>query len=464
MPFKITLIIMNLSKEQIDKRFQTHLAIAEIVSFVLYGAFFKQLFPRSSNPNDSSFQDALTRYPIFQATHLMVVLGFALLLTFIQRHRITTMVTCLWVGCLSAQFYFLWNAIWQFILTSNPASMSINHIIGGEFAAASVLIAVCAIIGKASNYQYFLLTMLFMPVYTFNEVMVLQVIGARDIGGSMVIHTFGACFGLAVAYHLNYKNSKPHNKNLQTSQSAFTTALLGTVLLWALWPAFNGAQTENAYDLSLAVINTYLGLSASVLGTLLMSTYFFHGKFNLDQLANATLAGGVIMGSGADLIQSGFVANFVGFGAGALSASLFQYATPILQEKGLHDVAGIFNLHCVPGILGGLLSVLYRAIWIDGGAVYQFFGVFVSVFLSVVAGHFTGQYIRMFHYTETANDFYNDIYFAHFEENLTDKLAVYDKTNKNMENELFDQANDRASNFSEGLLGGSNIEMKAKNN
>ena len=452
---------MNFSRSEIDQRFQSQLAIAEILSFILYGIFFKQYFPNPTDPNTQSIvQDALTRYPFFQSIHLMVVLGFGLLLTFIQKHRITTMVTCLWVGCLSAQFYFIWNAFWTYFLTTNTAQMSMNHIIEGEFAAASVLIAVCAIIGKASNYQYFLLTMIFIPVYSLNEVVVLEILGARDIGGSMIIHTFGACFGLAVAYHLNYKNSKGHNKNLHTSQGAFTTALLGTVLLWALWPGFNGAQAANAFDLSLTVINTYLGLSASVIGTLLLTTFFFHGKFNLDQMANATLAGGVIMGSGADMIQSGFVANFVGFLGGAISTVLFQYAPPILQQNGLHDVAGIFNLHFIPGVIGGLLSVIYRAIWIDAGSGSQFMGVVVSVLLAAVAGNFTGKYIRVFHSTETANDFYNDFYFAHLEENVSDKLAYYEKNQKNGESELFDAANERASNLSERLLVGNSLEMK----
>lgn len=452
---------MSLKREDIDKKFQSQLLIAEILSFVFYGYFFKQLYPNQTSPEtQESIKDGINRYSFFQSVHLMVVLGFALLLTFIHRHRMNTMVVCLWVGCLGAQYYFIWNGIWELIINQTSVTMDMNHIIGGEFAAASILIAVCAIIGKASNYQYFLLTMIFMPFYALNEIIVLDVIGARDIGGSIVIHSFGACYGLAVAYSLNYNNSKSHNKNLHASQTSYTSALLGTTLLWALWPAFNAAQTTTALGMNLAVINTYLGLMASVLGTLVTTIMFYNGKFNLDQMANATLAGGVIMGSGADIIQSGFVANFVGFLGGAVSTFLFQNSPSVLQSHGLHDVAGIFNLHCVPGILGGLLSIFYRAVWVDSNSERQLFAVIYAVALSSFVGYRAGIYMQQFHYTETANDFYNDAYFAHLEENIAEKLHTYDSKQGNNEHELFEKSS-KKSGLSEKFIEKDDFRLKS---
>ena len=429
---------MNLSISEIQKRFRTQFGIAEITSFVLYGLFFNQFFP---NPNTQETQkildDAVTRYSLFQASHLMVILGFALLLTFIQKHRITSLVTCLWVGCLSTQFYFIWNAFWQRIINGKSAQMSINYIIQGEFATASVLIAVCAIIGKASNYQYFLLTMFLLPIYSLNEILLLDVLGVKDIGGSMVIHTFGACFGLAVAYRLNYKNSKEHNKNLQTSQGSFTTCLIGTVLLWALWPGFNGGQCSNSMDLNLSILNTYFSLSASVLGTLFISVYLHDGKFNLDQMANATLAGGVIIGSGSDIIKSGFVANMVGFFGGVVSTLCFQYASPFLQKKGLHDVAGIFNLHFIPGVLGALMSIGFRVIWVDNQPQKQLYGILITVLLSGFFGNLTGIYMRSFNFCEKESEFYSDVIFVELDQITHDKLNKYDSGDHDEENESF---------------------------
>jgi ammonium transporter Rh len=445
---------MKLSSTEINQRFQSQLGLSQIAALLLYGILFKKVLPNSEN--DPAAQKAaehnLLVYPFFQATHLMVVLGFALLLTFIHRHRLTTMVTCLWVGCLSAQFYFIWNAIWTLVFTGTIHPITLDRLATGEFAAASVLIAVCGIIGKASNYQYFLLTMLFMPAYALNESFVLEVLGVRDVGGSMVIHAFGACFGLAVAFHLKYPNGEPHNKNLHPSQASFTTALLGTILLWALWPAFNGAAADSAAAANLAVINTYIGLFSSVIGTLLASIYFYRGKFNLDQLANATLAGGVIMGSSADMIHSGFVAEFMGLAAGIGSCALFQYAPPILLSNGLHDVAGIFNLHFVPGVVGGFLSVIFRAIWLGDGADCQFLGLCLSVGIAALAGNFTGKFIYPFNGAEKPNDYFNDDFFVALEGHMHDKLKYYDQAVHDNEKELFEHGQNRSSMLSERLL------------
>lgn len=446
---------MALPASEINQRFQNHLGLSQIAALVGYAILFKRApvaGPDADPASEAAAAHNLLVYPFFQATHLMVVLGFAMLLTFIHRHRLTTMVTCLWVGCLSAQFYFLWNAIWLLLFTGKVNAITLDHLANGEFAAASILIAVCAVIGKASNYQYFVMTMLFMPAYALNEYLVLDWFDARDVGGSMVIHAFGACFGLAVAFHLKYPNGDNTNKNLHPSQTSFTTALVGTTLLWALWPAFNGAAADSASAANLAVVNTYIGLFASVIGTMLLSVYFFHGKFNLDQLANATLAGGVIMGSSADIINSPFVAQLVGLFGGLLSTALFNTAPGILADKGLHDVAGIFNLHFVPGVCGGLLSVVFRAVWLMSGGQNQFVGLCVSLGISAVVGNFTGKYIYAFNPAERPNDYYNDDFFVALEGHMHDKLRYYDQAQKENERELFEQGNNRSSMLSEGLL------------
>ena len=430
---------MNFSRNEIDRRFFAQIVMSQIASCICYGIFFKRLFSDSDTQRGQSvINDGYLRFAYFQSTHLMVVFGFALLLTFLQRHRLATLVTCLWTGCLAAQYYFIWNSVFEGLINQESSNLTMYKAIGGEFCSASVLIAVCAIVGKATNYQLFLMIMIFVPCYCLNEVVILDLIQARDIGGSMVIHTFGACFGLAVAYHFNYPHSKPNNKNLAASQASFTTSLIGTIVLWALWPSFNSAQSIFNSDTNLSIINTYFSLNASVVATLLLTVFFFKGKFDLEQVANATLAGGVIIGSSADMIKSGFAANLIGVLGGLFSTTLFNFAPPILQKYGLHDVAGIFNLHCIPGILGGIFSTFCRSIWIDNCYFQQIYGLIFTVILSCCLGFVSGMYLRRFHSGTSYNEFYNDIYFFHLKNEISEKLLPYVESSRNSQKELFE--------------------------
>lgn len=82
----------------------------------------------------------------------------------------------------------------------------------------------------------------------------------------------------------------------------------------------------------------------------------------MEVLLNATLAGGVAVGSASDLVVTASVAMLIGGAAGIVSAWGFLKLGPWLQEKiGLHDTCGVHNLHGMPGIMGGLIGGLSAA-------------------------------------------------------------------------------------------------------
>jgi len=63
-----------------------------------------------------------------------------------------------------------------------------------------------------------------------------------DIGGSIVLHTFGAYFGLACSMVLNTgKNKRPKNKLSEPNYHSDLFSMVGTVFLWMFWPSFNVA-------------------------------------------------------------------------------------------------------------------------------------------------------------------------------------------------------------------------------
>lgn len=64
----------------------------------------------------------------------------------------------------------------------------------------------------------------------------------------------------------------------------------------------------------------------------------------------------------------------------------------------IHDVAGVFNLHGVPGFIGGLLSAIFRAVDGDGDGWRQVVGSIVSVAVGLSAGALVGYVVKHFNY------------------------------------------------------------------
>jgi ammonium transporter Rh len=94
-------------------------------------------------------------------------------------------------------------------------------------------------------------------------------------------------------------------------------SIVGTLFLWIFWPSFNGALAGDAQQR--AVINTVLSLVGSAMGGFLGSQNLRGGRFHMEDLQNATLAGGVAIGSAANFALPPVVAAMVGFAAGILS-------------------------------------------------------------------------------------------------------------------------------------------------
>merc|ERR1719399_1424400 len=190
---------------------------------------------------------------------------------------------------------------------------------------------------------------------------------AVDMGGSMFVHTFGAYFGLAVSRTLS-KSKKNTNGEVESSDlnSSTTTsdmfAMIGTLFLWMFWPSFNGAFAHGSQQ-HRVVVNTVLSLSACCVTAFAADNRLRPGhKFSMVSIQNATLAGGVAVGSSSDLVIQPWGAIAIGFAAGLLSVIGYVYIQPWLEMKlSLDDTCGVHNLHGMPGILGGLGGAIAAA-------------------------------------------------------------------------------------------------------
>lgn len=123
----------------------------------------------------------------------MLLLGFGFLMVVIRGHGYSSITATLLAVSISIPIYMLIKCY-----MGEGTQLSIDGFMWAEFAAASLLIAIGAPLGRMTMDQYILLAILFVPVYLFNEWLILEsgmFTGFQDTGGSVVIHAFGAYFG-----------------------------------------------------------------------------------------------------------------------------------------------------------------------------------------------------------------------------------------------------------------------------
>lgn len=136
--------------------------------------------------------------------------------------------------------------------------------------------------------------------------------------------------------------------------------MIGTYFLFIYWPSFNAAIAEGSAQ-PRSAINTLLSITSSVMSACWMSL-LVKGQLDMEIVLNSTLAGGVIMGAAADLINLPYHAMIAGWAIGAYSALGYAYVSPFLKKHiGLHDTCGVFNLHGIPGVMGGFVSAIATA-------------------------------------------------------------------------------------------------------
>lgn len=88
-----------------------------------------------------------------------------------------------------------------------------HRMVGSDFAAAVVLITMGALLGRVSHFQLIIVAFFEIMFYSANEALNIHVLKASDIGGSMLIHTFGAYFGIAASLALFHQKARDHSRN-----------------------------------------------------------------------------------------------------------------------------------------------------------------------------------------------------------------------------------------------------------
>lgn len=327
-----------------------------------------------------------------RAIHIMAMLlvGFGFLMVFVKKYGRSALTATYLLVSVAIPLYFLKESFHG----ADGSEAIIDKMILAEFAAASLLICAGAVLGRLKMGQYLLLGILFIPFYALNEWIVLNggmgLITGKvvDTGGSIVIHAFGAIFGLCVAASMT--TLKEYETPIECDDTSDRYSLLGSMVLWVFWPSFCAALVAPA-DVPRTAVNVILALCGSTIATYFASVKL-RGKISAADVANAALAGGVAIGSTCDLAVPG-----VAFGIGILAGIVSTFGFAVIQSRLTDaikkvDTCGVLYLHGLPGLLGGLVA-LFVVSGINVTA--QLGGMLVTAVLAAVGGLVSGKVIAV---------------------------------------------------------------------
>lgn len=349
---------------------------------------------------DTNTAELGTLYNYYTGIAIMMLVGFGYLMTFLKEYGLGAVGFTMMITCLGVE----WAMFLEQTMTAGSMEFPVNMMafLNANFAVAAVLISFGGLIGKISPTQVTVVIIVELVCYCLNKVFFLtNLMDIVDVGGTIIIHVFGAYFGLACCATLGKATS-----NDELNGSSYTSdrfSLIGTVFLWLYWPSFVAGAAETPEAQATALTNTILALCASTVITFGLTPLLSSKKLTPVPIQNATLAGGVAIGATADLGVSPMGALIIGGIAGAISCIGFCKQERIIPST--WDTCGINNLHGMPGFFGGLVSVFLPLMSIGHAVAWrQLVGLLGTLVFAGVSGALTGLLLKALPRSEPFTD------------------------------------------------------------
>lgn len=133
----------------------------------------------------------------------MIFIGFGFLMTFLKTGAWGALAFNWVISAWALQWAILSTGFWHQITSGEELSkiqIDLTHLIKGDFGAGAAMITFGVILGKCNLQQLFFLIWWEMIFYGLNEAICNNFIHVSDAGGSILVHAFGAYFGIAASY------------------------------------------------------------------------------------------------------------------------------------------------------------------------------------------------------------------------------------------------------------------------
>ncbi|XP_035248470.1 rh blood group, D antigen [Anguilla anguilla] len=342
-------------------------------------------------------------YAAFQDVNAMVLLGFGFLASFLVRYSFSGTAFTLLVTSLAVQWAVLVDGF-LFAFRQGKIHIGMNSLATANLCAASALISMGAVLGKTNPAHLMIMALLEVTGFMVNRWILQTFLRVQPVDAVMLLHVFGACFGLMVSWVLYRSGLGPRHEKETTDRRTGLFAALGALFLWMFWPSFNSVLISRAHPESKlqAISSTYLSLATSTVAAFLVSVVTHpRGKINMIHIQNASLAGGVAVGVAVSAVDVPWVAMVIGLSAGVVSTLGFRYLKPHLQLVfKFHDTCGVLSVHGMPGILGWAAYFLIQMVRLSDITEILEFTVFhlctllLTLSLSLGLGALTGFLIK----------------------------------------------------------------------
>uniref|UniRef100_A0AAQ4PXT8 Rh blood group, D antigen n=1 Tax=Gasterosteus aculeatus aculeatus TaxID=481459 RepID=A0AAQ4PXT8_GASAC len=302
-------------------------------------------------------------YPEFQDVNAMVILGFGFLCTFLVRYGYSATGFNLLVAVMAIQWAIILRGMesWYY---RGKIRVDLRSLVVAEMCTASALISIGAVLGKTNPVHLVLIGLLEVSGFVLNEWLLQVLLKVPTENSIMLLHVFGAFFGLTLTWILFREGSlQPFEKEKFDRQTGLFS-MLGSLFLWMFWPSFNSVLVDNDFPWRKlgAVCSTYLALAVSAVTASAMSMLSSpRGKLNPIRMQSCILAGGVAVGVSMSAVRQPWEAMTIGFTAAVVSTAGSQcLKTHMLLAFECHDTCAVLSTHGLPGLLGWLAHLLLQ--------------------------------------------------------------------------------------------------------
>merc|ERR1712216_622661 len=242
----------------------------------------------------------------------------------------------------------------------NSFSMSFMDIVDGLYSTVPTLISFAVMVGKMAPIQNVVLAIMNVMAYAFNYWVNVYVMGTFDgTGGAVTTHIFGAFFGMACTAVATPRGAA-HDPDCKGRYQSDIFSLFGSLMIWAYYPSYNSFYAPPAAQQAVA-INTYLSLLGSSIAGLSASAIFSGNlKLNIFDAQRSSIAGGVAMGSVANLVAKPWHATLIGACGGVMCSFAGHFMRVFCDDRlEVHDTVGVMSMHGWPGLVGWFAGVIY---------------------------------------------------------------------------------------------------------
>ena len=204
----------------------------------------------------------------------------------------------------------------------------------------------------------------------------------HDFAGSIVVHAFGGWIALGAVLLLGVRRNRyKHGYASTHPPSSIPFLALGSWILIVGWFGFNVMSAQKIGSISgLVAVNSLMAMVGGTLVSMIV------GKNDPGFMHNGPLAGLVAVCAGSDIMHP-LGALVVGGIAGGLFVWLFTFTQNRLK---IDDVLGVWPLHGVCGLWGGIAVGIFGQHWLGGHGGVSFWAQLLGSLMGVIFATATG--------------------------------------------------------------------------